>query len=182
MMMLRTSETIEQQPLKLTKERPIIETCYSTRPMLRISYFWPDWNSYGRLWVCSTLFSVQEVTFLFFPPKSLSQILEILSIRSMSRTCYQPTIDTAVIGKKNQETVCHTLQPQSSQQQQHSCCCHTDTHQLFLHPAVCACQFITRGAFYDDSVGMWLIVTSREQTRKWMMTPSDIVSQLHLTC
>ena len=71
--------------------------------MLRISYFWPDWNSYGRLWVCSTLFSVQEVTFLFFPPKSLSQILEILSIRSMSRTCYQPTIDTAVIGKKTRK-------------------------------------------------------------------------------
>ena len=49
--------------------------------MLRISYFWPDWNFYARLGVFHTIFSTKEVTFLFFS-QNLTQILhcQILNI------------------------------------------------------------------------------------------------------
>ena len=62
---------------------------YSMRHQLRISYFWPDWNSYVRLGVFNTIFSTKEVTFLFFPPNLSLKILnhQILHIcRLLYRT------------------------------------------------------------------------------------------------
>ena len=42
--------------------------------MLRISYFWSDWNSYATLGVFYTIFST-KVTFLFFPKISLKFLI-----------------------------------------------------------------------------------------------------------
>ena len=54
---------------------------YSTQQMLRISCFWPDWNSYLRLGVSYTSFSTKR-SHSHFSPKSQSQILnyQILNI------------------------------------------------------------------------------------------------------
>ena len=47
-------------------------TSYSTRRMLRSSYFWPDRNSYARLRVFHTIFSTKRSHSYFFPKISVS--------------------------------------------------------------------------------------------------------------
>ena len=56
----------------------------STRQMLRISFFWPDWNSYVRLGVFHTIFSTKR-SHSFFPPQTClkffdDQILNICRV------------------------------------------------------------------------------------------------------
>ena len=40
---------------------------YRTRQMLRISYFWPDWNSYVRLGVFHNIFGTKGSRSILFP-------------------------------------------------------------------------------------------------------------------
>ena len=53
--------------------------------MLRISYFWPDWNSYVRLGAFHTIFSTKKVA-VVFSPQNLS--LKLLIIRFLTSVSY----------------------------------------------------------------------------------------------
>ena len=62
---------------------------YSTRQMLRISYFWPSWNSYVRLGVFHTFLSTKRSHF-YFSPKICLKFLIIRLLTSLaicSTTC-----------------------------------------------------------------------------------------------
>ena len=55
---ISTKSTYVTKFLHVTKLRANPE--YSTRQMLIISYFWPEWNSYVRLGVFHTIFSTKK--------------------------------------------------------------------------------------------------------------------------
>ena len=58
--------------------------------MLRISYFWPDWNSYVRLGVFHTIFSTKR-SHPYFSPKIC---LKFLMIRFLTSVAYCSTTCT----------------------------------------------------------------------------------------
>ena len=60
---------------------------YRTRQMLRISYFWTDWNSYVWLGVFHAIFSTKKSNSSFFP-KYQSQILNYQILRICRVLCY----------------------------------------------------------------------------------------------
>ena len=68
--MMRAESTYITYFLHVVKLRANPE--YLTRQMLRISYFWPDWNSYVRLGVFYTIFSTKRSHSCFFPKISVS--------------------------------------------------------------------------------------------------------------
>ena len=59
-------------------------TTYSTGQMLRISYFWPDWNCYARLGMFHTIFSTKR-PHSYFPPNLR---LKFLIIRFLTSVAY----------------------------------------------------------------------------------------------
>ena len=71
---------------------------YSTRQMLRNSYFWPDWNYSVRLGLFHTIFSTKGSHF-FFPSESHYQIInyQIIIICRVLRTVYKHSYHTADI-------------------------------------------------------------------------------------
>ena len=72
---------------------PINQYLYycSTRQMLRISYFWPDWNSYARQDVFHTISSTKRShSFVFFSKNLKTQIMNNQILKRMSRTVLYP--------------------------------------------------------------------------------------------
>ena len=67
------------------RERVVLLFIYSTRQMLRISHFWPDWISCVRLGVSHTMCSTKRSHSYFFPKISS---LKFLIIRFLTSVAY----------------------------------------------------------------------------------------------
>ena len=64
----------------------------STRQMLRISFFWPDWNSYVRLGVFHTIFSTKRSHYCFFLEISVIKFLIIRFLTSVAYCTINPIL------------------------------------------------------------------------------------------
>ena len=69
-----------------------LSTTVSTRQMLRISYIWPDWNSYVRLGVFHTIFSTKRSHYCFFLEISVIKFLIIRFLTSVAYCTINPIL------------------------------------------------------------------------------------------